>query len=671
VICVEKTQCCRQATTHPLDGVAFDGVALIFRTQSLELCPVAGEFVDHDDELVGLLRLNEDSCHTIDHGVGKPFDRGSYYHRSPTSGLDSDQPEAFHVACNADVGHHGDVAPAHQQLAFVVVNKSKNPDSPRRSSPLRGGLDLGTHWPISGNQVDDVCVETWNDLLDEPRHSLPTHKAAKREEYETAWIEVELPDKLFALSRAVVADRERDSDAGMQHDDTSGVGSDRDSGRRRGGTDRHDPIGVRQGPTHETLVKPARKREVEAHYYHRTSSPEEPDSRCNCGPRDRVSADDPLNAAASEAEPRPQKSPRKEPHEMRERGSPKRDELDPPSPTQSVVDVGGKRLHPTDARWEAAGDEEDSRGGRTRSDRRVRLLRLILGLAGATGLTIAFVRGLHSSDLSNFPSPLTIVWASLCMIANVFLSAIAWAALFDPWHAPRLVRGYFFSLLGKYIPGAIWQAVGQVSAARRSGVSLAAASVAFPLQALGQVAAAGTLALVFAIEADQASLWVRIACALSVLSLVPLLNHSWISPTVALIGRLVRRPVAHDAVPPRGRVLASYGWSLAGLTAASVAFALVVRAMATEQPSVVLAASGFAAAWGVGLLAIPVPAGLGVREGALILALGSTVGSAQLIAASAMVRLVTVAAEIVVLGVTIATPPRGSKSSVAKTDMLG
>src|SRR5438034_7451606 len=133
---------------------------------------------------------------------------------------------------------------------------------------------------------------------------------------------------------------------------------------------------------------------------------------------------------------------------MHERGRPERNQIDPASPAESVVDGGSQRFHPPDARWEATGDEDDSRGGRSGSNRRSRLLRLILGLAGGIAIAVAFVRSLHSSDLSSVPSPVALVLAGGCMIVNILLSGIAWAALFDRSRTPGLVRGYFFSLLG-------------------------------------------------------------------------------------------------------------------------------------------------------------------------------------------------------------------------------
>jgi glycosyltransferase 2 family protein len=248
------------------------------------------------------------------------------------------------------------------------------------------------------------------------------------------------------------------------------------------------------------------------------------------------------------------------------------------------------------------------------------------------------------------PTTFALLSAALLLIVNTLLSAFGWALLFERSNTLELLRGYFVSLPGKYVPGAVWQAVGQVSTARRSGISGSAASVAFPFFVLSQIAAAGTLGVLFAVTAVDAPVWLRVVSGLGVVSVALLFNRSWACAALDVTSRHTRLDLTAQHVPARSRLLGAYFCNLLGLGAASIAFAVVLRGIAPGDPAFASAAAAFGVAWGVGLLVIPVPAGLGIREGVLVLALNGSATVAAVVTASAIVRLVTIATEILVIG---------------------
>jgi uncharacterized membrane protein YbhN (UPF0104 family) len=75
------------------------------------------------------------------------------------------------------------------------------------------------------------------------------------------------------------------------------------------------------------------------------------------------------------------------------------------------------------------------------------------------------------------------------------------------------------------------------------------------------------------------------------------------------------------------------------------AFALV--APQVEAP-IVQVVSAWGAAWTVGFLAFVFPAGLGIREGVLVAAIGWSTPAAVIVSASVVHRLVTMVAEVCV-----------------------
>jgi uncharacterized membrane protein YbhN (UPF0104 family) len=74
---------------------------------------------------------------------------------------------------------------------------------------------------------------------------------------------------------------------------------------------------------------------------------------------------------------------------------------------------------------------------------------------------------------------------------------------------------------------------------------------------------------------------------------------------------------------------------------------VLLRSLTDEvNPAVVLCS--FAAAWVTGFLAVPIPAGVGVRE-AVLVGLLPEVGTAPLLAASLALRLLTIGTELLAL----------------------
>jgi glycosyltransferase 2 family protein len=289
-------------------------------------------------------------------------------------------------------------------------------------------------------------------------------------------------------------------------------------------------------------------------------------------------------------------------------------------------------------------------------------LRVAFGLAGAAFLVIAF---LHTWDRS--AEVVAVSWWRLA--AALALGAIALALMFWAWHAlvgggPRraLAWGFYVSQLGKYVPGGVWQAAGQIGYAARAGGTLSGASTAYAVFAVTQAAAGGLLALTLGAFHLELAVPLRLGL-LAAGGLVLLLHRRWMVGAVRLVRRVLRREVTDALVPAQRAILASWLWMVAALAASGAAYALLLGGLGVPGFPVA-AVPALAFAWVVGFLALPVPSGIGVREAVLLATLAPLAPIPALIAASVYHRLVMMSAEVVMIGAARWMPwPAGQRSS--------
>jgi hypothetical protein len=232
-------------------------------------------------------------------------------------------------------------------------------------------------------------------------------------------------------------------------------------------------------------------------------------------------------------------------------------------------------------------------------------------------------------DLRTHPLPSDPRWSWIALSGVVFLFAHAvlvqtwrsvlgcWDARLSFWSAARI---WSVSNLGRYLPGKIWQIGAMGAMARELGVSPIAASGSAILGALVNVIAGFVVALLGgrALLEQSSSGHGGLAIAIVIAATVALLAAPALLPRIApWIGRVVGRPV-ETTLPTRAVVYALVGnivaWLLYG-----AAFQLFMTGLVGQT------AGGYAeylAAYTIsyllGYLALFAPAGLGVREGAMV-----------------------------------------------------
>jgi uncharacterized membrane protein YbhN (UPF0104 family) len=283
---------------------------------------------------------------------------------------------------------------------------------------------------------------------------------------------------------------------------------------------------------------------------------------------------------------------------------------------------------------------------------RRRLLQSILLLAGLVGIAVVVAQTFDAADEQVLPSAEALVAAGAFSIIAIVSSARAWVALFSDLVESRtnhlIMRGTFYlAQLTKYLPaGGIVQTASQVGLAPSAGVPIRRAAVAFPVSVVGAFVACGTLGsgLVFDSELQT---WTRVLALLG-LGTVVFLHRGLMAWVIDLAHRFVSRIPGSDQLPTQGDILAFYAWALVTVGSLCAAYAILLSSLDSDvNPFFVFCA--FALSWLVGFLAVPIPAGVGVRE-AVLVALLPGVGTAPLLAASLAARLLSIGAELLAAG---------------------
>lgn len=288
----------------------------------------------------------------------------------------------------------------------------------------------------------------------------------------------------------------------------------------------------------------------------------------------------------------------------------------------------------------------------------VRIGFLVLVLA-AVGYALARNWGEVSGSFARIgvgPLALGLLLALLSPALTVLGWRVLMADLGSRLHIAPASGVFFVGQLGKYLPGSVWSVVVQADMAHRLGVprrrTAVVGLITIALSALcGMVA--GLPALPALLTRGEARLpwWflVVVIGGLLVALWPPVLNRA-----IALLFRLVRRdPLEHDLTLPA--VALSTMWFtlswLAGGASVWVMASSLARDDADASHLAVVAISGYLLAAGIGMFSFVVPAGVGVRDGVLVLLLATSMPVAAATAVVVVARFYSVVADVAWAGV--------------------
>lgn len=278
-----------------------------------------------------------------------------------------------------------------------------------------------------------------------------------------------------------------------------------------------------------------------------------------------------------------------------------------------------------------------------RRSRRRRLVQRAMSLLFVAGLLALAIRRRdmlvdaagRATDLP--PGPLILAFLVL-LVGRGALALWAWIELssrlarIDPGPATLV---WLRAAAAKYLPGGIWHPLSAIGRLEGRGADLGAAALVLVTDLTAMLVAAlvvGAMAIPALITAaGGTSLWLLLAVP-ALLLVHPRVFGIALRVLERATGRSIDRTPLPPSVALRAVALHGVGWVLGG-----VSLFLVLRALGAPAP-VSLSIPAAPLAWAVGFLFVPAPGGLGVREGALVALLGTSVSAEAALGAALISR---------------------------------
>ncbi len=271
------------------------------------------------------------------------------------------------------------------------------------------------------------------------------------------------------------------------------------------------------------------------------------------------------------------------------------------------------------------------------------------------GLGVVFISIALARNWSDFVAAVqvdSLGFAGAVGLCLVGLLSLGWAwARLHPEGAPRtaLIRRFLMAQPAKYIPGGVSMPASQVVLSKDYDTSTSS-SVARLVTHSAMMVCAGLLAgSAMLLEPAQRSLGLICLLGGSIGSAWILLTDvagvaNLLIDRISKFGPVRSLPRLPELMTGRPAKAAALSACVVGMVALSSAIVLLGRSD-SGLPGYGGLMGAFAFAWTVGFLAVPFPAGAGVREGALALALSVSTNFGNVLALALMHRVAMLAAE--------------------------
>jgi uncharacterized membrane protein YbhN (UPF0104 family) len=271
------------------------------------------------------------------------------------------------------------------------------------------------------------------------------------------------------------------------------------------------------------------------------------------------------------------------------------------------------------------------------------------------------------------------IWLLLGSFVLLGLWMVAQAAI---WHLltvsngahiplPKAMAAWFYSQLGKYVPGKVFLYLGRVHLYTREGRGAGPITVAFGVEFVGNLAAAVLTVLLAAITSEVPALddyrWLLL---IALVAFLIALHPRFMGWAIKLAARALRRQPFQIDLSYRqilGYVFLYFvNWLLFG-----VALYVFIRSFYSLELSSILYLSGaFSLSSVIGILALFAPSGLGVREGILAIFLNQVMPTSVALVVSVASRLWITVADLAAAGIVyvFVRPGRSGGEIVSGTD---
>jgi uncharacterized membrane protein YbhN (UPF0104 family) len=252
------------------------------------------------------------------------------------------------------------------------------------------------------------------------------------------------------------------------------------------------------------------------------------------------------------------------------------------------------------------------------------VLRVVAFVVALGIVVVMAVRAFRDVDLSKVDPWLLVAAVAAAMVWWVLL-ARGWALLVEGIAQRKDVGIWCRTQAIRYLPGGIWAPASRATLI--SGTVFDRISTVGAENVLALCAAVAVGAVGFALGGQP--LWLPLALALA----LPVLAAPLVEPRSRLTRGRLLLVTANDTVA----------------FVAYVVSAVLVQGALSGWGSAFAVAGAAGVAWGVGLVVVIAPSGIGVREVLYVSLLAGTVPHSEATAAAITLRLVTVLAELVVL----------------------
>lgn len=281
----------------------------------------------------------------------------------------------------------------------------------------------------------------------------------------------------------------------------------------------------------------------------------------------------------------------------------------------------------------------------------------ILGAVCVAGAAWTLLRLVDSGAATLDSTRVSWPWAAVSVVAMlvfVLLYAHASALLLRavggaPVPYGSASRLFLLTWPGRYVPAGLPYYGGRIAAAPSLGVTRAAMTVTLLYETLLSIAGAGITCTVLTVVVLHGripgALWVGLAGA--GLAAAGASSHPAVFRSALRLGaRRIRRLATLQAhVLPGGRVLLMVAIYAAAALVAGVALWAALHALDVQAPFALVCVA-FNVAGIVGMLAVPLPSGMGVREAAIVALLAGVASPSEALAAAVLVRLAGVVADL-------------------------
>lgn len=252
------------------------------------------------------------------------------------------------------------------------------------------------------------------------------------------------------------------------------------------------------------------------------------------------------------------------------------------------------------------------------------------------------------------------------------LQAATWVALANGWqqvlysrlgNEPRLLSAlHHLALLslGKYLPGKVWGLLARGSKMADQGITTDAALDTTALEQVVVLHSAAIVSAVFCFSLFPA--WISAGLVAAAMASM-VFGHSLAGLALSALARVTTRFRGTSGQPPEVRISRRayaaltlrycMAWLLHGLAFASIYLALTPTPLSTSPATIALLIFANTSGMVAGFVAVFAPAGLGVREAAMVGVLASQLGMSAAIVLSIAMRLWTLATDALFAGIAL------------------